>query len=63
MLIRLRDEPPRTLRDDCLRLLRSSSRCAEEGKRSLLSKYGWYLLIAFGYVGYKAVQEQAQKLK
>ena len=36
---------------------------AKEGKRSLLSKYGWYLLIAFGYVGYKAVQEQAQKLK
>ena len=28
------------------------------GKRSLLQRWGWYLLAAFGYFSYKAVKEQ-----
>ena len=27
-----------------------------EGKRSMLQRYGWYLLAAIGYAGYKAAK-------
>ena len=30
-----------------------------EGKRSLLSRYGWYVLLAAIYCGYQALKEKA----
>ena len=35
----------------------------KDGKRSMLSKYGWYLFAAIAYTGYKAMQEQIKKTK
>ena len=38
---------------------KSSSGAKEPGKRSMLQKYGWYLLAAMGYTGYQAAKGAA----
>ena len=34
-----------------------SGQAGGEGKRSMLSRYGWYIMAAMGYYAYKAAKE------
>ena len=38
---------------------RPAAGASGEGKRSLLQRWGWYVLMGFGYYSYMAVKEQA----